>query len=248
MNSFIAGAIAGAVCDISLHPIDTFKTRLQSANLLRHHSLFKGIYNGVGAVALGSAPSSAAFFYCYDKIKSSDILPRSGLGYAAAAGIADTASVLIRVPFEVIKQRTQASQGETSSINTLRDLLKTRGPRSLFDGLGATLIRDVPFSFIQFPIYEALKLYAGGTECSPELAAVCGSIAGGIAAALTCPLDVVKTRRMLGESSVSVWSIYKDEGALSLFKGVGPRVMFISLGGLIWFGTYEKMKQLLIDI
>lgn len=35
------------------------------------------------------------------------------------------------------------------------------------------------------------------TECSPLMGAACGSVAGAVAAALTTPLDVVKTRIML---------------------------------------------------
>jgi hypothetical protein len=51
-------------------------------------------------------------------------------------------------------------------------------------------------------LYEALKSllsknYLGGRRPSPGEAAGCGMIAGGIAAALTTPLDVVKTRVML---------------------------------------------------
>ena len=246
MNSLIAGAAAGAICDLVLHPIDTLKTRLQGKDVLRTRGLFNGVYNGIGAVALGAAPASAAFFYCYETVKLTNIFPASSLGYAASAGIADAVSCLIRVPFEVIKQRTQAMPDGASSFATLKALIKLKGPLSLFDGLTATILRDIPFSFIQFPIYEALKLYAGGGDkCSPELAAVFGSLAGAIAGAITTPLDVVKTRRMLGHSDCSLWQIIKTEGAVSLFKGLGPRVLFISTGGLVWFGTYEKMKQFL---
>lgn len=64
------------------------------------------------------------------------------------------------------------------------------------------LTPQLPFTSIQFPLYEGLKTYwsrtrLGGKRPSPGEAAVCGSIAGAVASVLTTPLDVVKTRVML---------------------------------------------------
>ena len=62
-------------------------------------------------------------------------------------------------------------------------------------------MRELPFSFIQFPIYETLKkswAEMQGSSVTPAQSSVCGSIGGGIAAALTTPFDVIKTRMMLG--------------------------------------------------
>ena len=69
----------------------------------------------------------------------------------------------------------------------------------------------MPFTCIQFPLYERMKLALARRRTTSGLvrdlpateAALCGSIAGGIAAALTTPLDVAKTRIMLsGRASV----------------------------------------------
>lgn len=62
-------------------------------------------------------------------------------------------------------------------------------------------MREVPFSAIQFPIFEGLKSswsnYQGSPVDSVQVG-LCGSVAGGFAAAITTPLDVTKTRLMLG--------------------------------------------------
>lgn len=78
---------------------------------------------------------------------------------------------------------------------------------------------------------------------------MCGSIAGSIAASVTTPLDVVKTRLMLGKDAKGVAytgtldtfsRVYKEEGVKRLFSGIGPRTMWISIGGFVFFGMYEK--------
>ena len=39
--------------------------------------------------------------------------------------------------------------------------------------------------------------------------------------------------------------IVLEEGMGGLFKGVGPRVTWISIGGAVFFGALEKAKSLL---
>ncbi len=66
MVSLVAGGCAGTVVDVTLFPIDTIKTRLQSPNGFWKAGGFRGIYNGLGAATLGSAPGAALFFTTYE--------------------------------------------------------------------------------------------------------------------------------------------------------------------------------------
>ena len=247
-ESFLAGGCAGAFCDVALHPLDTLKTRLQTREggvLLSSRSSLRSLYNGIGAVLVSSAPASAVFFTTYDWLKTSDHFKSwtatfPTVGYAMAAGLADIPAAFMRVPCEVVKQRSQATVSKSSSWLVARQVVRTEGWRALFNGLTATLMRDIPFSFVQFPIYEGLKQrYSrrnGHVDCPAAIAAGFGAFSGGIAAAVTCPLDVLKTRRMLGDSSSSLRSIAETEGVASLFRGVVPRMVWISAGGLVWLG------------
>ncbi len=127
-------------------------------------------------------------------------------------------------------------------------------------GYWTTVAREIPFAFIQFPLYEGLKKMRAasqGHETSVAQGALCGSVSGAVAGAITTPLDVVKTRMMLGAKSESgalladvgtvaaLRTIYAEEGARALLSGIGPRVGWITLGGYVFFGAYEQAQATL---
>jgi solute carrier family 25 (mitochondrial S-adenosylmethionine transporter), member 26 len=68
-TALFAGGIAGTSVDIVLFPIDTIKTRLQAPHGFWKSGGFRGIYNGLGAAAIGSAPGAALFFSTYETMK-----------------------------------------------------------------------------------------------------------------------------------------------------------------------------------
>lgn len=175
-----------------------------------------------------------------------------------AASCGEIVACLVRVPVEIAKQRRQALlvKSDVSSLRLLYQSYKQEGLRKgVYRGFGTTIMREVPFSFIQFPLWEYLKLNwepMTGLPSSPLSVAFCGAIAGGISAGLTTPLDVVKTRIMLAEAgdrntspTKIVKSIYKDRGLKGLFAGFVPRVMWITLGGAIFFGFYDLTTRFL---
>lgn len=246
--------------DIALFPIDTVKTRLQSERGFWRSGGFRGIYKGIGATATGSTPTAALFFVTYESMKSflsqNATKQQSPLVHMLAASCGEIVACLIRVPVEIAKQRKQALVArKENSFQILYNAFKQEGLRKgVYRGFGITIMREVPFSLIQFPLWEYLKVQwepTTGLPLNPAFVALCGAFSGGIAAGLTTPLDVLKTRIMLSESSTKttipkiIKSIYRENGIKGLFAGFVPRVLWITLGGAIFFGVYDLMTSLL---
>jgi len=182
-----------------------------------------------------------------------------------AASLGEIAACAVRVPTEVIKQRAQAKQ-HPSSLAALTFVLRQREVhgighvwRELYRGWGITVVREVPFTVIQFPLWEAMKRWATSrreegvaTGITATESAVFGSISGAIAAGLTTPLDVLKTRMMLAkerESMVSITRrIWSNEGGKVFFSGIGPRTMWISIGGAVFLGSYQWASNMLAGV
>ncbi|KAI1636763.1 mitochondrial carrier domain-containing protein [Biscogniauxia mediterranea] len=300
-TALLAGGIAGTTVDLSLFPLDTLKTRLQSRAGFFASGGFRGIYRGVGSALVGSAPGAAFFFCTYEGVKESlaaarreralllsfsspspdrgsiiggyggseegllDAEGESWLAPAAehmlAASLGEVAACAVRVPTEVVKQRAQAGLHGGSSAAALGAILARRAEiglaglwRELYRGWGITVMREVPFTVIQFPLWEALKRWGAArkrdgstttttTTVGAGESALYGSVSGAVAAGVTTPLDVLKTRVMLSRERESVITVLKDllasHGIRPFFAGIGPRVMWISAGGAIFLGSYQ---------
>lgn len=272
LMDLIAGGCCGLAVDFCLFPIDTCKTRLQSEEGFWKAGGFRDIYNGLMPVLAGSVPIAATFFCVYGMIRSllywiiaPDIDPDT-LDFftnfavnSVAASIGEMCAGLIRTPIEIVKQRRQVSAVQFRAVDILMQAYKSDGLyNGIYRGYGVTIMRDIPFSMIQYPLWEVLKILAARlTGQQPDVFVVScfGSVAGAVAAALTCPLDVAKTRIQLADRNAEqtptrnpikvLNKIYRDEGVAGLFGGFLPRVMWTTIGGFIWFGTYTLVILLL---
>merc|ERR1712107_714476 len=99
--------------------------------------------------------------------------------HAFASSCGEVAACLVRVPTSVCTQRLQVGQ-YTSLSEVMSETFRSKGIRGFYIGYGTTVAREIPFSFIQFPIYEAFKKTWSafqGKETSPIQGAACGSVA-----------------------------------------------------------------------
>ncbi|KAK4485987.1 hypothetical protein RD792_008642 [Penstemon davidsonii] len=259
LEGVIAGGTAGVVVETALYPIDTIKTRLQAARG-GGKIILKGLYSGLGGNIAGVLPASAVFLGVYEPAKQKLLrgLPEnlSAVAHLTAGALGGLAASFIRVPTEVVKQRMQTGQF-ASAPNAVRLIVAKEGFKGLYAGYGSFLLRDLPFDALQFCLYEQLRIgykLAAKRDLNDPENAIIGAFAGALTGAITTPLDVIKTRLMVQGSANQykgifdcVQTIVRDEGPQALLKGIGPRVLWIGIGGSIFFGVLESTKRFLAE-
>lgn len=196
-------------------------------------------------------------------------LPREML----AGGGAGLCQIIVTTPMELLKIQCQdagrTQQGTSQKPSALRvasELIKTRGISGLYKGISATMLRDVYFSLVYFPLFahlSSLGLLLNRSNTTDQndifwVNFVAGCVAAGTAAIVVNPADVVKTRlqllnvgsneqRYTGLRHAFV-EIYHKEGPKAFFKGAGCRVMYIApLFGIAqtvyYLGIGERLLQ-----
>ncbi|KAI9264370.1 mitochondrial carrier domain-containing protein [Phascolomyces articulosus] len=280
-DTIVAGAIGGASGDFLMHSVDTVKTRVQGQphhRPLKYHNMvqayrliwkeegvLRGLYAGITPAMLGSIPATTLYFSVYEATK------RTLTGYhvpevvshLTAGSLGDLLASIFYVPSEVLKTRLQL-QGRYNNPHFIsgynyrgtwhatKVIVKYDGFGALFHGFTATILRDVPYSALQFACYEQFKKFAkkqyNGEQLPIGIDLLTGSMAGGIAGAITTPLDLMKTllqtqqtpKHYSGIIEGMVWN-YKNHGLGGLFRGVGPRVFWTSLQSAVMFVIYEQV-------
>ncbi|XP_075985513.1 S-adenosylmethionine mitochondrial carrier protein homolog [Anticarsia gemmatalis] len=264
LSPIIAGGVAGVTVVTAIYPLDTLKTRLQAAQGFKKAGGFRGVYKGLLTLATGSAPMNSLFFVSYEATKSFCeplVAPQYvPVVHMFAASFCEVLACLIRVPTEIVKQRKQTYVGtkSKSALSILANAYKTEGiRRGVYRGFSSTVLRDLPFSFIELPTWELLKTMVrehNNGEITSFQSGICGSIAGGFAAGVTTPLDLAKTRIMLADTlsdnklhklriSSVLADIYVSAGVRGLFAGITPRISMVMIGGFFFFGMYEETKR-----
>ncbi|KAK4536981.1 hypothetical protein CDCA_CDCA10G3006 [Cyanidium caldarium] len=208
----------------------------------------RGLYRGLSPTLIGVAPEKAiklsANDYFTAKLREYNRQPGAPLslwqGMLAGAG-AGLCQVVATNPMELlmITMQTRATRGEPhqSVVSTMRQL----GVRGMYRGLTATMARDIPFSTIFFGLNTSLKQWwaerCGTAHIPVGSVFVIGVFAGALAAAVSTPMDVAKTRIQgrIRDASGKPYTHVVDtlrrivlhEGAPSLFAGMVPRMLIV---------------------
>ncbi|XP_056157697.1 solute carrier family 25 member 55b [Lampris incognitus] len=131
---------------------------------------------------------------------------------------------------------------QVSATQITRELLRTKGVTGLYKGLGATLMRDIPFSVVYFPLFAHLHQLGRRSPEDPTVpfywSFMCGCLAGSTAAVVVSPCDVVKTRLQSLKKGANeetyngvidcISKILRKEGPGAFLKGASCRALVIA--------------------
>ncbi|KAL7605043.1 uncharacterized protein LOC111908604 [Lactuca sativa] len=176
-----------------------------------------------------------------------------------------------------ISTSDQKSNKYMNGIDAFRKILNTNGPRGLYRGFGISIMTYAPSNAVWWASYSvAQRLVWGGigsymcnenenggvvafTPDSRTVMAVQGvsaAMAGGVSALVTMPLDTIKTRLQVLDSSddnngrkvptigQTVRNLVREGGWMAFYRGLGPRWASMSMSATTMITTYELLKRL----
>lgn len=258
-----------------LFPLDASKTRLQitaSTSKLAVGAARRGPwFNGVLPTLLGHLPNGAVAFGLYTVLHSRLRKRKPDLDTrivaVAAACAADAATALWLAPAETLKIRLQ-----TGMARNFQGAISVGGSvPGYVNAVVAQVVRDAPFRALHLLMYERARQIvtdrfgndnkgandnSSNDGLSSGQAAMVGAAVGAISAAVTTPLDVVRTRLMSqrpGPGQVyQQWAAcavrtVRREGAQALFRGLIPRTVYMALSVALFSVGYEVSRKVMTD-
>ncbi|TGZ73390.1 hypothetical protein CRM22_001548 [Opisthorchis felineus] len=283
----LAGACAGIMEHIVMYPVDSVKTRMQCLRPM-HHTDYSNVFNGlvrlirtegargslrgIGAMVGGAGPAHAAYFGCYEHVK--DLVEKSRMKSTHVAPVIGGACATllhdaVMTPADAVKQRLQIYHSPYhNSVDCFRRVCLTEGPRVLYRAYFTQLTMNIPYQSIHFVCYETVQSTLNPERhYLPWTHVLAGAAAGGIAAAVTNPLDVCKTilntqercalTHLSGTSCHSTpptnppqirgligaaQQLFALEGIRGFLRGLGARVLTAVPGTAISWSVYEYFK------
>ncbi|KAF1911773.1 mitochondrial carrier domain-containing protein [Ampelomyces quisqualis] len=194
---------------------------------------------------------------------SSSLPKLSNTANLATGAVARTWAGFIMMPVTVLKVRYESSLYTYNSLFTAsRHIVRTEGLRGFFAGFGATAVRDAPYAGLYVVFYEQSKrrlsqlaskmeeTSGARTKLSWSTSAgihfLSGAAAAGLGTTVTNPFDAIKTRIQLmphryENMAQAAKKMLAEEGARSLFDGLGIRIARKAISSALAWTVYEEL-------
>lgn len=205
VHHMVAGSFAGFVEHAGMYPVDWIKTHMQAnrhassqdmSRFVQKQSL-RTMYRGVTAVFAGVVPAHSAYFSIYEVAKERFGANKRGhhpMAAAASGAVATISHDLVMTPLDVVKQRMQLGV-YSGVLQAMKSMIKHEGISSLYLSLPTTILMNIPAASVNVAVNESCRRFLNPSgDFDMRTFFISGTIAGGIAGAVTNPLDVIKTR------------------------------------------------------
>ncbi|KAH6558844.1 hypothetical protein KP509_1Z042400 [Ceratopteris richardii] len=230
------------------------------------HEGWRTLYKGYATVSQ-IAPAQALYMASYQSAKR--LLPggeNNPVVHFCGGVIATFVQSSVTVPVEVIRQRqmVQRSGGDSykGSLHAASRIYKMEGIGALYRGFGLAQMVWGPYNAVYLPLWEASKQTAArytGVDSVQKLELqwelLSSFFSASCAAAITNPMDVVKTRlQVQGKSNASnvtnytsamdaARSIYRKEGLKGFACGMTSRIFWIAPSSMIMFTCFDQLMK-----
>jgi len=294
-RQFLLGGLSGCAAAIVTHPIDLIKVRMQIAvkkfstdpvdGMLKtgfkaaKQEGIMALYNGLSASILRQATYTTARIGLYLQIK--EALNEEGKTMPLyqkilASMLSGAGGALVGSPADVVLVRMQADgklplekrRNYRHAVDGLVRLAKSEGILSLWKGCGPNINRAMLMTVGQLASYDHIKqllLQTGYFKDNITTHFSSSLIAAFIAAALTSPFDVIKTRIMNQQAQVRqtlesktlrsdmIYSnsfdcfrkIMQTEGIIGFYKGFVPYFVRLGPHTILTFIFFEQFARLI---
>jgi len=228
---------------------------------------FKGLYKGVQSPIIGMAALNSVLFLSYGQSKSwmqkdaDDPLTIKQLFVCGT--IVGFTVAFVEGPVDFFKSQLQVQYGSgtpkySGFLDCARQIVKSRGIRGVYQGLSATLLRDIPANAMYFGSYEVVRRsFVKPGQSVSDLSAVKVMVAGGIGGMMywisTFPFDVVKStmqtdstdpeKRKYKGLTDTFQKLYKSEGFKGFWKGIVPCMLRSFPANAVCFLLYEMTRK-----
>lgn len=238
--------------------VSTFRT---SAQIIREKGL-RSLYKGVSTVAYTGFFPNVAYYYMYDSLKrqarrfqSDPSLPLPAILPFFCSMMAESAFVLVMVPFDTVQTRMQLQAvhyNYRGMGHGLLDVVRHEGLFRLFSASPLYIAQFLTFTPLQFTAYEWLKTRQLRTQSHLTLPQTLWFtlLATSMAAAVTNPVNTLIVRFQLenyASRGNKAWqeakNILAKSGPRELNKGLMIRLMERNINSLCFLPIYEMAGQ-----
>ena len=275
----------------------TFTSTLDGLRKIARNEGLSTLWRGLSPTLMMGIPANIIYFAGYDWLRSDNSSPVKRLCpdiYTpfVAGSVARVAAASAINPIEMFRTRLQATAGSgaghfKTTLQDLYNMTQAKGYSSLWRGLTLTMWRDVPFSGLYWWGYEEVRDFLIDNRKKSHghfLSAtqrqfhdldeptfldsfIAGATSGSIAALVTTPFDVGKTRqqvfRHMGDDLATasgkpvgelrpeqlslpkfLMHIFREDGMSGLFRGWVARCLKVAPACAIMISTYELGKKM----